>query len=68
MWNVKEGDVVCSLLGDKTPFVLRRLRGNGKGADGRQYRVVGETYLDGYMEHEGDMEADIASGKQTLEW
>ncbi len=45
--DVREGDVVAVLFGARTPFVLRPR----KPLDGRGlYRIVGDCYVDGFME------------------
>ncbi|KAK4611769.1 Heterokaryon incompatibility protein 6, OR allele [Fulvia fulva] len=41
--NARKGDVVCVLFGCSVPMVLRNI---GKG----EYEVVGECYLEGFME------------------
>ncbi|KAI9706846.1 MAG: hypothetical protein M1820_004625 [Bogoriella megaspora] len=41
------GDQVCSLLGCRSPLLLRPLDGNG-----HQYRLLGECYIDGEMANE----------------
>jgi hypothetical protein len=54
---IKEGDVVCVLLGGRTPFILRRV--------GDDYSLVGECYVHGFMHGEAiDM---MERGERELE-
>ncbi|KAF2742605.1 hypothetical protein M011DRAFT_412342 [Sporormia fimetaria CBS 119925] len=43
--DLREGDVLCGMMGAEVPLALRE---NGSG----QYSVVGETYVDGCMDGE----------------
>ena len=43
-WVTQAGDVVCIILGAETPFILRPI------PNSIEYRLVGETYLHGYMD------------------
>lgn len=43
-WDAVEGDVICVLLGCRFPVVLRAVEGH--------YVVVGEAYVDGFMNGE----------------
>ena len=68
-FNLQKGDKVSILLGGKTPFVLRLCglpRGNTIGRE--HYKVVGETFVDGLMYHQGRMEDDSRSEKVILRW
>ncbi|KAL8719532.1 MAG: hypothetical protein Q9225_003475 [Loekoesia sp. 1 TL-2023] len=53
---IKEGDLICILLGAKTPTVLRTcMTPGGKRAE-QQYQFIAQCYLDEWMhgeEHEG---------------
>jgi hypothetical protein len=40
--NVRDGDLVCVMLGGKVPFGLREME--------EQYQLVEEAYLHGYMD------------------
>ena len=57
--NAKKGDGVCVLVGCDFPAVLRR-KGGG-GAEGGDVVMVGEAYVDGYME--GRAMDEVAEGK-----
>jgi hypothetical protein len=76
-WNAKKGDIVCILLGGKTPFILRRCLAPGvrqtlpdeEGGEAKVfYKVVGEAFVDGLMHYEGSMEDDISTGEVTPTW
>jgi hypothetical protein len=41
-WDASEGDIVVVLLGCRQPIVLRKIEGH--------YIMIGEAYVDGYME------------------
>jgi hypothetical protein len=45
--DMREGDLICIILGSKTPVVLR-----GVGSEGR-YELVGHAYVHGIMHGEG---------------
>jgi hypothetical protein len=44
-WDIEAGDVIVVLLGARTPFVLRPHPEAGP----RSYRMVGDCYVDGFM-------------------
>jgi hypothetical protein len=76
-WNTKKGDIVCILLGGKTPFILRPCLARGAkqtlpdeegGEVAKLYKVVGEAFVDGLMHYEGSMEDDIRTGKVAPTW
>jgi len=57
-----KGDFVCILLGCNIPLTLRFVDlGLGEGA----YRLVGECYVDGYMN--GEIFGELSSGSWALE-
>ncbi|ROW04628.1 hypothetical protein VPNG_07397 [Cytospora leucostoma] len=56
--RARKGDVVCVLFGCSVPVALRERE--GRGADGRVYELIGECYLDGFMDGEA-----LGMGKQT---
>ncbi|KAK3371058.1 hypothetical protein B0T24DRAFT_627707 [Lasiosphaeria ovina] len=47
--TVRKGDVLCIILGSKLPCVLRRGR-HGSSSGQCLYRLVGQCYLDGWMD------------------
>ena len=56
-WDtVKEGDLICVILGCDVPLVLRPA--------GDQYELIGDCYMDGIMEGQGMK--DIEEGR--VEW
>jgi hypothetical protein len=55
--GIKEGDVICVLLGCQLPIVIR--------PDGHHYRVVGAAYVDKLAD--GEAIADLESGFYDLE-
>lgn len=68
-WNLQTGDIVCILLGGKTPFILRPCKTPHDGATAREYyKVVGETFVDGLMYYQGCMQNDIEQGKIVPRW
>ena len=44
---MQEGDLICTILGAKTPVVLREIGEGGK------YELVGHAYVHGIMHREG---------------
>ena len=56
--STRSGDLICVLLGGKTPYVLRR---DGKGF----HRFIGECYIEGLMNGEAMNRLD--SGESGLE-
>ncbi|KAA8570017.1 hypothetical protein EYC84_002355 [Monilinia fructicola] len=52
--GVEVGDEVCLFYGGQTPFVVREVAKNEGGAEGEssgsQYVLVGECYVDGWMD------------------
>ncbi len=58
--NATKGDCICILLGCSIPLILRPV-GPNKGS----YRLVGECYVDGYMN--GEVFRELSSGRLTLE-
>ena len=54
--HAKAGDEIWVLYGSKMPFVLRPVRGNGKGegegGEGGAYNMIGDCYLQGAMDGE----------------
>ncbi|XXG96682.1 hypothetical protein Hte_002972 [Hypoxylon texense] len=55
---IKDGDVVCVPLGCRTPVILR------PEGQGDEYRFVGDTYVDEYMD--GKAVVEWKSGKRKL--
>lgn len=49
--TVRRGDLLCVLFGGETPYVLRRLSGNGESGQAL-YQFVGEAYTYGLMKGE----------------
>lgn len=56
-WDAAEGDVICVLPGCRFPVVLRAIEG--------KYVLIGETYVDGFME--GEAMIMLNQGKFGLE-
>jgi hypothetical protein len=57
-WNtVKDGDLVCVVLGCDVPLILRPI--------GDYHELIGDCYVDGIME--GQAMADLDAGKYKLE-
>lgn len=52
---LREGDVLCIVVGGLTPFLLRPLESGGADAGfvGQRFQVVGECYVQGLMKGEG---------------
>lgn len=50
--QTQKGDVVCILLGCSVPVVLRKVQ-NRQNVDRPTFKLVGECYLDGFMNGEG---------------
>ncbi|KAK0115596.1 hypothetical protein ONS96_014045 [Cadophora gregata f. sp. sojae] len=61
--NAKKGDRVCVLVGCDFPVVLRR--NGGRIADEGNVVLVGEAYVDGYME--GRAMDEVAEGRRLPE-
>ncbi|KAM7188119.1 Heterokaryon incompatibility protein (HET) domain containing protein [Naviculisporaceae sp. PSN 640] len=57
--SVRAGDVVCLALGGDVPLLLRKYNPPGcdDGEEHHNYRFVGESYLHGFMDGEGLVEA-----------
>jgi len=49
-----EGDEVFLLTGGKTPFVLRRRDDTDDTIPGPKYEIIGDCYLQGWMDGEGE--------------
>lgn len=56
-WNAGEGDVVCALLGCRSPVVLRR--------DGKGWVLIGEVFVEGFMD--GEAMVGLREGEFVLE-
>ncbi len=56
-WNAVEGDIICVLLGCRSPVVLRREKGH--------YVLIGETYVDEFMD--GSAMVGLREGEFYLE-
>ncbi|KAK1758278.1 hypothetical protein QBC47DRAFT_374184 [Echria macrotheca] len=56
--DAKKGDIVCVLLGCNIPMVLRQV------PDREAFQVVGECFLDGYMD--GEVLVDIREERRSI--
>jgi len=56
-WTAANGDIVCVLLGCRSPVVLRREKGH--------YVLIGEVYIDEYMN--GEAMVGLRDGESVLE-
>lgn len=62
--DLLEGDEVYIALGCQTPIVLRRILKKDKAAESPdRYRYIGQAYIEHLMMYEGDLAADLATGK-----
>jgi hypothetical protein len=51
--DIRQGDVLVILKGARTPFVLRR------AGEAQQYRVIGDAYVDEFMQFENVIKAKL---------
>ncbi|KAK4214205.1 heterokaryon incompatibility protein-domain-containing protein [Rhypophila decipiens] len=61
--RARKGDLVCVLLGCNIPLVLRA--DHRQEGDIKKYTVIGEAYVDGYMN--GESVADMDNGIRNVE-
>lgn len=68
-WTVKRDDIVCSLVGARTPLILRPhspLEMNQ--IEAQLHRLVGEAYMDGLVHQDEGSFVEVRNESLTAQW